>query len=266
MKNYGSGGTAESKEGDIEQQKIDAHLAESQRQRNVFQIVSDFPIITTLSTAAAMIAAKLSFEKSKTLLKLYNSLAFGMEGSYEFWMTYLKVIWYSSLIIYLIVWIFEILVSWDGMRRRTCKCCCKTVSTKKACTRNFTHNLTFWIYSFVHFVYFILLLSFLYIVGVWMVAFAITYCARKMCRGVTGSAEYFINLLSLSNTNVDFYFQAMHFCDHKQRIVSASKWAFYTSLVALFTNINLMGSLIGQRYRIHWGIDVLRSKHGTRKI
>lgn len=258
---YGSGGTPHDKELDIEKDKLDAYLVESRR-RKEYNVCSDFPIITTLSVAAAIYGAILSFNKSRALIKIYNSLAFTLDGSYSSWKIYLKVVILACLLVYTAVWILEICVSWDGMRRRTCKCCCKAAASKASCTREATHRITFWVYTVVHFVYYILLLNLLFIVAVWMIAFVVTYCARQMCRGVTGSAQYYINLLSLANDKYDTYFQAMHFCEKKTEVVNATRWALYASIISLFANINLMGALISQRYRIHWGVDVLRSKYG----
>lgn len=85
-----------------------------------------------------------------------------------------------------------------------------------------------------------------------------------MCSTLGDSAR-FVNLLSLTNSAFDTYFRAGYFCADKHAIAEDVKWVCIWYFVLFFAQLNLMGVVAQQRYRMHLGLHNLHVEHNDGK-
>lgn len=219
--------------------------------------LADMPYIPLTSYVVTIISQHYANNRVKDSVEDFQDMS-GTDN-YEDVITYCIVLAWVTYTLNATIMVFEFLLT-HYFRDWMCRHTCSSVVQLPWMDRDKAYVLVSSVSAFFMLVYYVILL-FVGVISVFaFVVWILVDVIAAMC-STLGDAATFVNLLSLTNDAFDQYFRAGYFCADREQISEDVKWVTIWYFVLFFAQLNLMGIVAQQRYRMHLGLHNLHVEH-----
>lgn len=219
--------------------------------------LADMPYIPLTSYIVTIIAQHYANIRVQDSVEDFQDMS-GTDN-YEEVITYCAVLAYVTYGLNATIMIFEFLLT-HYFRDWMCRLACSNIVQLPWMNRDKAYVFVSSFSAFFMLTYYSILL-FVGVISVFaFVVWILVDVIAAMC-STLGDAATFVNLLSLTNSAFDQYFRAGYFCSDRDAISTDVKWVTIWYFVLFFAQLNLLGIVAQQRYRMHLGLHNLHVEH-----